>query len=399
MAIRTAPTAIAVVSPAISIIRRTRAIRAACSFVGSWLCWGKSVVSVMPDSIVHSSIAHSAQRLEVVVAGDEGSARLDRVLAQRLPELSRSRLKTLIQAGHVQIGQPETGQATIKAAAIRDPAYHVAKGDTITIDVPAATDPAPRGEDIALDIVYEDGDIIVIDKPAGLVVHPAAGHESGTLVNALIAHCGASLSGIGGVKRPGIVHRLDKDTSGLLVVAKTDRAHQSLTRQFADHGRTGALRRGYLALCWGTPTMPSGTVDQPIGRHATAREKMAVRSQGREALTHWRRLETFAGRDGKPVAASVALELETGRTHQIRVHMSHLGHPLLGDATYGAGFKTKASQLAEPAQAELARLGRQALHAYRLALEHPTSGEILEFETDWPDDLARLRRALKGQHG
>jgi 23S rRNA pseudouridine1911/1915/1917 synthase len=214
----------------------------------------------------------------------------------------------------------------------------------------------------------------------------------------LIAHCGASLSGIGGVKRPGIVHRLDKDTSGLLVVAKTDHAHQSLTRQFADHGRTGALRRGYLAICWGAPTMPSGTVDQPIGRHATAREKMAVRPQGRAALTHWRRLETFSGRDGKPVACSLALELGTGRTHQIRVHMSHIGHPLLGDATYGAGFKTKASQLGEAAQAELVRLGRQALHAYRLTLEHPESGEILEFETDWPEDLARLRAALKGQH-
>ncbi len=214
----------------------------------------------------------------------------------------------------------------------------------------------PAGENIPLDVVYEDDAIIVINKPPGLVVHPAAGHDSGTLVNALIAHCGASLSGIGGVRRPGIVHRLDKDTSGLLVVAKTDRAHQSLTKQFADHGRTGALRRGYLAICWGAPTMPSGTVDQPIGRHATAREKMAVRTQGRVALTHWRRLETFAGRDGKPVASSLALELETGRTHQIRVHMSHIGHPLLGDATYGAGFKTKASQLSEAAQAELARI-------------------------------------------
>jgi 23S rRNA pseudouridine1911/1915/1917 synthase len=323
----------------------------------------------------------------VVVAGDEGSPRLDRVLAVRLPELSRSRLKQLILDGRVRIGRQAVG----------DPAYHVSQGETITIGVPAAAAAEPEGEDIPLDIVFEDDAIIVINKPAGLVVHPAAGHASGTLVNALIAHCGTSLSGIGGVKRPGIVHRLDKDTSGLLVVAKTDRAHQSLTRQFADHGRTGALRRGYLAIVWGQPSMPSGTVDKPIGRHATAREKMAVRASGREAITHWRRLESFAGRDRKPVASSLALELETGRTHQIRVHLSHLGHPLLGDPTYGAGFKTKASQLSQKAQAELARLGRQALHAYRLTLEHPESGEILEFETDWPPDLARLRRALKGQ--
>ncbi len=310
------------------------------------------------------------------------------MLAVRTPELSRSRLKALILEG----------QVSVRGRVIRDPAYHVGAGETITIRVPPPVAAEPQGESIPLDVVYEDDAIIVIDKPAGLVVHPAAGHDSGTLVNALIAHCGASLSGIGGVKRPGIVHRLDKDTSGLLVVAKTDRAHQSLTKQFADHGRTGAMRRGYLAIAWGAPSMPTGIIDQPIGRHATARERMAVRPQGRVARTHWRRLETFAGRDGKPVASSLALELETGRTHQIRVHMSHIGHPLLGDATYGAGFKTKASQLSEPAQAELARLGRQALHACRLTLEHPENGKILEFETGWPEDLARLRAALKGQH-
>ena len=308
-----------------------------------------------------------ARTVQIEIAAEDAGERLDRVLARKIPELSRSRLKALILDGQVRASD----------RALTDPAFHVGKGDTITVGVPPPQPAEPEGENIPLDIVYEDDAIIVINKPPGLVVHPAAGHGSGTLVNALIAHCGASLSGIGGVMRPGIVHRLDKDTSGLLVVAKTDRAHQSLTKQFADHGRTGTLRRGYLAICWGAPTMPSGTVDQPIGRHATAREKMAVRTQGRAARTHWRRLETFAGRDGKPVAASLALELETGRTHQIRVHMSHIGHPLLGDATYGAGFKTKASQLSEEAQAELARFGRQALHAYRLVLEHPESGEIL----------------------
>ena len=329
-----------------------------------------------------------ARTVQIEIAAEDAGERLDRVLAKRIPELSRSRLKALILDGQIRSGD----------RALTDPAFHVGAGDTITVGVPPPVAAEPVGENIPLDIVYEDDAIIVINKPAGLVVHPAAGHDSGTLVNALIAHCGASLSGIGGVKRPGIVHRLDKDTSGLLVVAKTDRAHQSLTKQFADHGRTGALRRGYLAICWGAPTMPSGTVDQPIGRHTTAREKMAVRAQGRTARTHWRRLEAFAGRDGKPVASSLALELETGRTHQIRVHMSHIGHPLLGDATYGAGFKTKASQLSDAARTELARIGRQALHAYRLVLEHPESGEILEFETDWPEDLAGLRAALKGQH-
>ncbi len=213
----------------------------------------------------------------MTVGGDEGSRRLDRVLAVRSPDLSRSRLKALILAGQVSVG----------ANPVRDPAYHVNAGDTITIDVPPAAAAEPEGEDIPLDIVFEDDDIIVINKPSGLVVHPAAGHESGTLVNALIAHCGASLSGIGGVKRPGIVHRLDKDTTGLMVVAKNDRAHQSLSAQFADHGRTGEMRRGYMAFAWGSPGRQRGTIDQPIDRHPYNREKMAVRQGGREAVTHW----------------------------------------------------------------------------------------------------------------
>ena len=217
-----------------------------------------------------------------------------------------------------------------------------------------AVAPEPKGEDIALDIVYEDDDIIVIDKPKGLVVHPAAGHETGTLVNALIAHCGASLSGIGGVRRPGIVHRLDKDTTGLMVVAKNDHAHQSLTAQFADHGRTGPMRRGYMAFVWGVPNRQRGTVDAPIDRHPHAREKMAVREGGREAITHWELQAAFNGRDGKPVASLLACQLETGRTHQIRVHLAHIGHPLMGDAVYGPHFKTKASQLGPQGKAALA---------------------------------------------
>jgi 23S rRNA pseudouridine1911/1915/1917 synthase len=329
--------------------------------------------------------SHNSQRLQVTVAGDEGSARLDRVLAVRLPELSRSRLKTLILAGSVTIG----------SAAIRDPAYHVASGDTITIDVPEAIAAEPRGEAIALDIVYEDQDIIVIDKPRGLVVHPAAGHETGTLVNALIAHCGTSLSGIGGVRRPGIVHRLDKDTTGLMVAAKNDRAHQSLTAQFADHGRTGAMRRGYMAFVWGVPNRHRGTVDAPIDRHPHAREKMAVRESGREAITHWEVQETFNGRDGKPVAALLTCQLETGRTHQIRVHLAYIGHPLMGDNVYGPHFKTKASHLGPRSREALTALDRQALHAYLLALEHPQTGAILEWISDLPEDLTHLRNCLR----
>ncbi len=327
----------------------------------------------------------NGERLSVTVADNEGSSRLDRVLAGACASLSRSRLKALILAGAV----------TVNEAPVRDPAYHVRPGDSITIDVPEAAPAEPKGEDIALNVVFEDDDIIVIDKPKGLVVHPAAGHETGTLVNALIAHCGDSLSGIGGVKRPGIVHRLDKDTTGLMVVAKNDAAHASLSAQFADHGRTGEMRRGYLAFVWGVPGRQRGSIDAPIDRHPHAREKMAVREGGREAVTHWEVREVFAGRSGQPVASLLACQLETGRTHQIRVHLAHIGHPLLGDSVYGSHFKTKATQLGTRAQAALAALGGQALHAYLLALEHPESGEILHWEAGLPEDLLLLENTLK----
>jgi 23S rRNA pseudouridine1911/1915/1917 synthase len=330
-------------------------------------------------------ILGNGQKLEVIVDGSEGSPRLDRVLAAHLAELSRSRLKALILAG----------QVALNGAAVRDPAYHVTSGDTIAIEVPEPVAAEPLGEDIALDIVYEDDDLIVVDKPAGLVVHPGAGHETGTLVNALIAHCGDSLSGIGGVKRPGIVHRLDKDTSGLLVAAKNDAAHQSLSAQFADHGRTGEMRRGYLAFVWGVPNRQRGTIDAPIDRHPHAREKMAVREGGRHAVTHWDIVESFSGPDGKPVASLISCELETGRTHQIRVHLAHIGHPLLGDMVYGPHFKTKVSHLGARSQAALAALDRQALHAYLLALEHPKTGAILAWNSDLPADLTFLRDSLK----
>ena len=319
----------------------------------------------------------------VTIAADESGSRLDRALAAHIPSLSRSRLKSLILAGQVKIA----------ARIIRDPAASVSSGDVVTVALPPPEEAEPEGEAIPLNVVYEDDAIIVIDKPKGLVVHPAAGHAKGTLVNALIAHCGASLSGIGGVKRPGIVHRLDKDTTGLMVVAKTDRAHRALSKQFAEKSE-GPLRRGYLAFVWGAPDRPKGTVDAPLGRHPHARDKQAIRPSGREAVTHWEVLERFPGPDRKPVASLLQCTLETGRTHQIRVHLAHIGHPILGDATYGTGFKTKSSRLGPKARHEVEGLGRQALHAYLLAIEHPETGDLLEFQSELPGDLRRLRDAL-----
>jgi 23S rRNA pseudouridine1911/1915/1917 synthase len=325
------------------------------------------------------------ERTETVqVDESQAGERLDRVLAAAIAALSRSRLKVLILTGQVAVG-PVT---------IRDPSHRVNLGDTVRVVVPPPEDPEPQGEAIPLHVLYEDDDIIVIDKPKDLVVHPAAGNPTGTLVNALIAHCGASLSGIGGVRRPGIVHRLDKDTTGVMVVAKNDRAHRKLAAQFADHGRTGPLERAYLAFSWGSPQRSQGTVDKPIDRHPHARDKMAVRQGGREAITHWQVLERYAGRDGCPLACLMACRLETGRTHQIRVHLASIGHPLLGDDTYGPGFRTKAALMPEAARAALASLARQALHAYLLAIEHPTTGERLEFRSPLPSDLESLRANL-----
>lgn len=326
----------------------------------------------------------SVRRAEFEVAAAGKGERLDRFLAQNASGLSRSRLKALILAGEVAVGRNT----------IRDPGHRVNAGDRIAVTVPPDEPAAPQGEAIPLHILHEDNALIVIDKPRGLVVHPAAGNHSGTLVNALIAHCGDSLSGIGGVKRPGIVHRLDKDTTGVMVVAKTDRAHQSLAAQFADHGRTGPLVRSYLAFVWGVPQPRKGIIVAPLGRHKQARDKIAVRPDGREAITHYEVLETYPGADGKPVASLISCRLETGRTHQIRVHLTHIGHPLLGDETYGTGFKTKAAHLNENARAALAGLGRQALHAHILGFQHPTSERFLEFKSPLPADLAALRLSL-----
>jgi len=321
---------------------------------------------------------------EPTVGADEAGGRLDRFLASKFSELSRTRLKRLIVEGQVRVS----------GRTISDPEYRVKPGERIELTVPPAVPARPAAETIPLDIVYEDAELLVIDKPAGLVVHPAAGNRTGTLVNALIAHCGDSLSGIGGEKRPGIVHRLDKDTSGLLVVAKTDRAHRALAAEFADHGRQGALERGYLALVWGVPHPREGTIDKPIGRDPRSRVKMAVRAGGRRAITHYRTRAVYRDGEGKPVASLLECRLATGRTHQIRVHLAKIGHPLLGDGVYGAGFRTRAALLSTTAKRALAALQRQALHAYLLGFKHPASGKRLKFERNPPADFARLLKAF-----
>ena len=327
-----------------------------------------------------------AERLIVAATAEHDGQRLDLFLTGAAPMLSRTRVQALIRAGHVSRG----------SATIDDPKYRVKPGDSFAIEIPPAAPSELAAENIPLTVVYEDDALIVVDKPAGLTVHPGAGQAQGTLVNALLAHCGQSLSGIGGVARPGIVHRLDKDTSGLLVIAKTDEAHRALAAQFADHGRTGALERGYLALVWGAPHRSHGTIDVPVGRHPSSRTKMAVlpKGKGREAVTHWRVLATY-GDKNDPIASLLECRLETGRTHQVRVHLAHLGHPLIGDPLYAQGFKSKVLKLPTEAQAALAKLQRQALHATLLAFEHPTRGTLLKFNSHLPPDLDEIIQLLK----
>ncbi|MGQ0484470.1 MAG: RluA family pseudouridine synthase [Hyphomicrobiales bacterium] len=311
------------------------------------------------------------------------AGRLDRALAQAFPRLSRSRFQSLIAEGMV----------TVEGRAVTDAGRRLKGGERLRVSVPPVAPAEPQAETMPLAIVYEDASLIVIDKPAGLVVHPGAGHATGTLVNALIAHCGASLSGVGGVRRPGIVHRLDKDTSGLLVVAKTDAAHRGLSEQFAAHGRDGRLKRAYLGLVWGAPERHRGTIAAGLGRSGANRQKMAVSgSQGaRQAVTRYEVLKRFGT---PPLASLLRCELETGRTHQIRVHLAHIGHPLLGDQTYGAGFKASRNTLPEAARDALKLLNRQALHATLLGFEHPVTGKPLLFESPAPADLANLIAAL-----
>ena len=318
------------------------------------------------------------------VAAEQAGERLDRFLAGALPDLSRSRLQALLASGAVTRGQQTIGDGNTR----------VKPGEIYEVQVPAPAPALPIAQDIPLSIVYEDKDLIVIDKQAGLVVHPAAGNPDGTLVNALIAHCGKSLMGVGGVARPGIVHRLDKDTSGLLVAAKNDRAMASLAKQFA--ART--IERAYHAAAWGAPRAGDGVIEGDIGRNPFDRKRMAiVRHQGKAARTHYRMLERY-GNEARAFASLIECRLETGRTHQIRVHLAHLGHPLIGDQVYGRARKPPRAKTdaEEHAYSAAAEFPRQALHAWLLGFQHPGTHKQMRFESRWPDDFAALVVALRG---
>lgn len=319
----------------------------------------------------------------MTVDGDAAGGRLDAVLAKAFPAFSRSRIKALIL----------TGAAAINGEVASEPRTKVRDGDILALNAPPPEDPDPEPENIPLDVLYEDEQLIVVNKPVGMVVHPAPGTPNGTLVNALLYHCAGTLPGINGVKRPGIVHRLDKDTSGVMVAAKTEKAMAHLAAQFADHGRTGPLHRAYIAFAWGMTQQSRGSVDAPLGRDQNNRQKQTVRRDGREAITHYSVEQRFGG-EGWDITR-LRCELETGRTHQIRVHMAHIGHPLVADPVYAPGYATKSNRLPEPLKGLVDGLGRQALHAAELGFEHPETGEEMEFEAPLPPDLEQLQAALE----
>jgi 23S rRNA pseudouridine1911/1915/1917 synthase len=315
-----------------------------------------------------------ATQIEVSLA-DDVTGRLDRALADALPDLSRARIQALMAEGAIRRGDLAVTDASAKAS----PGLY-------RLDIPPPAPANPQPEAIPLTVLFEDQHLIVIDKPAGMAAHPAPGSETGTLVNALLAHCGASLSGIGGVARPGIVHRLDKETTGVMVAAKTDVAHRGLAALFEAHD----IERVYIAFTRGAPLATLGTVETRIGRSSRDRKKMAVVGRGgREATTHYA-VETRFGPKGRPLAARIACQLETGRTHQIRVHLAHIGAPCLGDPLYGSGSP---ASVVRAAMAE-AGLTRQALHAAVLGFVHPITGKTLRFERELPPDLAKLNEAL-----
>ncbi len=328
--------------------------------------------------------AGAAKTYQVAIDQAATGERLDRLLAARLASLSRSRIKALIVAGQVTATTPAstTGQTII------EPSYRVKHGQNFAIIIPEAAPAHPKGQVIALDIIYEDPHLLVLDKPAGLVVHPAPGNPDRTLVNALIAHCGPSLRGIGGVRRPGIVHRLDKDTSGLMVVAKTEPVHQELSRLFAAR----KIERSYQAVVWGVPEPRVGEISGNIGRNPKNRKKMAVLSRGgKAAVTRYRVLQVLAG----GLVSLIECRLLSGRTHQIRVHLSHMGHPMLGDRLYGRAGGNRVKHLSAAAQDALGDLGRQALHAKILGFRHPETREKIRFESELPSDINRLKSSLE----
>ena len=312
----------------------------------------------------------AAEPLLLTVPRDARADRLDKVLAGLLPEHSRSRLRAWIEAAGVLVnGKPAKVRQT------------VGPGDELAVWVqPAPEAKAFAPEPVDFGVVDESPDWIVVNKPAGLVTHPGAGNWSGTLLNGLLHRYPELVQ----VARAGIVHRLDKDTSGLLVVAKNDATHRALAAQFADHGRTGPLERAYVAFTWGIPSLPTGTVDAPLDRHPVSRERMAVRTGGRFAITHWERQAAYDDASGRPLACRLECRLETGRTHQIRVHLEAIGHPVVGDPVYGP----------RPPR-PVPRLGRQFLHAARLAFDHPVSGRRIEVASELPDDLRTALEAAR----
>ena len=320
----------------------------------------------------------------ILITQDEEGQRLDKVLSSRLTDISRSRVQELLKNGDVSCSSISTPLTT---------KIKVVEGQEYKLKMPKLLDLTPHAEKIDLDIIYEDDDVIVINKPAGMVVHPGAGNESGTLVNALLYHCGSSLSGIGGVSRPGIVHRLDKETSGVMIVAKHDKAHHHLSAQFADHGRTGVLVRQYQALIWaGTPKV-QGTLTTFIDRHRQNRLKMAVaKTMGREAITHYQMLDSLRSTDGvnERLMSQVICQLETGRTHQIRVHMEYANCPVLGDPLYATAYRTRSSKLEADLKEAVDDLDRQMLHAFHLTIAHPTTDETMTFETPPPADYQHI---------
>lgn len=322
--------------------------------------------------------------IRVEIGPAEAGGRLDGTLAHAVPAISRARLKRLILSGQVRrlaTGLPAT-----------DPSAKVKAGEIFALQVPEPVEVRLSPQRLPLEIVYEDAHLIVLDKPPGLVVHPAAGNPDRTLVNALLAHCGTALSGIGGVQRPGIVHRLDKDTSGLMVVAKTDRAHASFAAQFAAH----SVERAYRALVWGVPRPREGEIAGKIGRSPNNRKKMAVLKQGgKDALTRYRVIETFGHGAKGAVASLVECRLATGRTHQIRVHLSAIGHPVMGDPVYGRATPERRRGLTPAAGAALDALGRQALDAYLLGFIHPDSAKPLRFEKKFAIDIMLLKDRLE----
>ncbi len=330
--------------------------------------------------------------MEVLIVPHEWAGkRVDLFISNNAPDdLSRARVQALVRQGLV----------TINGEVPRGTSSKIAAGDVVRFEMPMAVEAEPNPENIPLDILFEDDDLIVVNKPAGMVVHPAPGNWTGTLVNALLHHCKGSLSGIGGVRRPGIVHRLDKGTSGVMVAAKSYRAHLDLQEQFQDHGKTGPLQRSYLALVWGSPPRMKGSVDAPLGRHPTKRLQRAVveadAADAKHAITRYEVIERFGHQDktGEALVSLVECELETGRTHQIRVHMGHVGCFLLGDPEYGRQFMNRSSRLPEPAQEALTAMGRQALHAKTLGFRHPATGETMTFEAPMPEDMEALVGAL-----